>query len=287
MNQAKEEKLLEIRVRQRRLILEYQKEISSAFRKIEEEAHEELQSNLEKIRNDYAELIETDRHLDSAQLVPLVPEQARVDGPSEHEPKITDLEPVPSSPILGREMTLLSPEVKDSTSTSRYISHPEYLVYWLLTYISERSRSFGSLPDNANSGSDSRIPNSLEPLHKKSSKWAASCVETRLLTGHEEMSPATVQQSDAEDSDSTGDLDEEIPHRVPNPKNTRSFVTPDPGVDQPNGPASSIQAVPGSFLSSSLSRQNAALRTERIKMKSSTSVTDTYESSGRRQGGAC
>lgn len=121
MNQAKEEKLLQIRVRQRRLILEYRKQISSDFRKIEEEAHEELQANLEKIRNDYAELIETDRNLDSAQLIPLVSEQARVLTPGEDEPKITDLESGPPSPILGREPTLRSSEVKDSTSTSTYI----------------------------------------------------------------------------------------------------------------------------------------------------------------------
>lgn len=64
-----------------------------------------------------------------------------------------------------------------------------------------------------------------------------------------------MQQSDVEDSDSTGDFDEELPNRVPNPKNTRSFVTPDPGDDdQANDPASSIQVLPGSFLSSSLSR---------------------------------
>ncbi|KAK7914747.1 hypothetical protein PG985_012450 [Apiospora marii] len=217
MNQAEEEKLLQIRVRQRRTYLDFQKQMSSEFERIEKEAHEELQTTLEKIRNDYAVLIETDRNLDSAQLIPLIPGQARVPEPSEHVPNISDLESGPPSPILGREPTLRLSEVKDSAST-------------------KRSLSFGSLPDGANVGGDSRNSKSCEPSHKKS-----------------RMSPATVQQSGVEDSDSTGDFDEELPSRVPNPKTTRSFVTPDPGVDdQANGPTSSIQAAAGSFPPSSL-----------------------------------
>ncbi|KAK7984927.1 hypothetical protein PG988_002549 [Apiospora saccharicola] len=195
MKQAVKDKDLQVAVKQRSFILKIEEQIRSEFRRIDEEADEELQTNLTKIRNDYDELIKRDRHLDPAQLAPLFPEQVRFIGPSEHEPDITNLEYGPSSPVLGRETTLMSPEVKDSTST---------------------------------------------------------------------MSPGTVQQSDSVDSDSTGDFDEELPNRVPsNTKNMRSCVTPDLGVvDQANGPASSIQAVPGSFLPSSLPRprRNAADR---------------------------
>ncbi|KAK8122421.1 hypothetical protein PG984_011091 [Apiospora sp. TS-2023a] len=237
MKQAAKDRDLQVAAKQRSFILKIEEQIRAEFRRIEEEADEELQTNVTKIRNDYDELIKRDRHLDPTQLAPLFPEQVRFTGPSEHEPNIANLESGPSSPVLGRETTLMSPEVKDSTSTSMYI--PEHLVYWLLTYISERSRSFGSLPDGAHSGSVSRNSTSREPLHKKS-----------------RVSPGTVQQSDSVDSDSTGDFDEELPSRVPsNTKNMRSCVTPDLGVvDQANGPASSIQAVSGSFLPSSLPR---------------------------------
>ncbi|KAK8103845.1 uncharacterized protein PG998_010878 [Apiospora kogelbergensis] len=78
------------------------------------------------------------------------------------------------------------------------------------------------------------------------------------------ISPASRRRSGSYQTDSTGDFDEEIPHRVPNPKAREVMMTPEPGAhsygdgdgdgNDTELPPSSTKSVLGSYLSRSLPR---------------------------------
>ncbi|KAK8064830.1 hypothetical protein PG994_007468 [Apiospora phragmitis] len=151
MRQATEKIDLNVQVKKRLLCLELQ----SAIDKIEQDARQELQAELQEIDNQFGGLIEADRPLDSFQLVP---GQAGGTGTSESDSRNPNLQPEAQSPALGRESSILSSEMKDSAVTRA-------------------------------TGSDSPKSASRGRSNKKA-----------ILEG---LSPATVQQSESEESDAS------------------------------------------------------------------------------------
>ncbi|KAK7962272.1 uncharacterized protein PG986_003097 [Apiospora aurea] len=116
--QATEVTRLQVKFKKRQAVLQAQSELQNTFKAIEDEAQEELNTNIQKIDNKYGESIEADRPIDFVQLVP---GQGLSNGRNEPDSGGYHSHDESQSPILGRSSTIPSSEIKDNNTASMHV----------------------------------------------------------------------------------------------------------------------------------------------------------------------
>ncbi|KAK8074774.1 hypothetical protein PG997_009437 [Apiospora hydei] len=117
-HQATEVTRLRVKFKKRQAVLQDQSELQNTFNAIENEAQDELNTNLQQIDNKHGESIEADRPID---FVHLVPGQGLSNGRNESDSGGYHSHDESQSPILGRSSTIPSSEIKDNSTASMYI----------------------------------------------------------------------------------------------------------------------------------------------------------------------
>ncbi|KAK7983803.1 hypothetical protein PG989_011205 [Apiospora arundinis] len=225
-------------------------ELDSYLETLQKNADEEIQAKRQEIDKEFAELIKEDKPLDHLQLML---DKGHSTRRSETDSGVFTSRSQTQSPILRRELSVLSSEMKDTAASSKYTLSPGWCVGG-----SHFSQNEHEAPpaERAAPAKDPRMPPTQEHADKKTSEYIASSASYKPLTILEEISPETGRRSVAYDTDSTGDFEEEIPYRVPNPKAPEAVVTLEPGASDNDLElySSSTKTVPGSSPPSSLPR---------------------------------